>query len=122
MKIWNLALVGVAALGCNKAPSPPPQPHPKTVSTPSGPQRHIGMPAADMTKELREHCGSASNDLQAIEQYVKDRSRMDDAATTRLRSDLTELRKQMDRCLAMVHGMEEEHLGEPNQQSPVKSR
>ena len=118
MKIAVIMVATLAFGGCNKPSSmPSPQSVQQTEPAPRD-QRHIGLPPADMTKELREHCGTASQDLHAIEQSVRDRDRMDDAETTKLRSQLADLRKQMDRCMAMVHGMEEEHLGEPGQTGP----
>lgn len=120
--IWlpgALLLVGLL-IGCT-APAPPPAPEPTQPPPVLGQAgEHVRLSLADMTMELEKHCAAAQQSMEKMIEALKsggsDRSPLD--------GQVLQMRRDMEICMKMVHGMREQHLGEPpsarEQEAPEK--
>lgn len=71
-------------------------------------KRHVYLSSTDLAKELREHCGAASTALDRAESRLSASLRPD---LQKLEGDLTDARKNMSNCMTLVHGVEENAIG-----------
>ncbi|MDT8068960.1 MAG: hypothetical protein ROO76_12425 [Terriglobia bacterium] len=116
-----MILSSVLCLSCSREPSPnTSHQNPEGSASPaakspdrSSENRHVYLSSTDLAKELREHCGKASDALNRAAALVS--ARMPD--TKRLSVQMDDAKKSMSTCMTMVHGVEESALGAGAEQS-----
>jgi hypothetical protein len=102
-------LLGCLLIGCT-APEPPPAPEPTQPPPVLGQAgKHVRLSLPDMTMELEKHCAAAQQSMEKLIEALKDGG----ADRSRLDGQVLQMRRDMEICMSMVHGMREQHLGEP---------
>lgn len=130
-QLGMLAIAIVALVGCSRisqqaSSAKSQKPEQVEQSSPRG--KHVFLSPTDLAKELQQHCGKAHSAMQELTNLLNNASQTSDPAMLRrfvqqAQAPAAEASQNMQTCMTMVHGMQEQHLGEPStgNQRPTKS-
>lgn len=87
----------------------------QTVVQPPASGPHVRLSLRDMTLELDKHCTAANKGFRELASLANspEADRNPSAVIAKIREQVPKIQDDVGTCMTMVHGMEEQHLGEP---------
>lgn len=108
--------ISLTLAGCDRERQPQTQAPASPAPSASGSAQHVRLSMRDMTLELQKHCEAAGESMKRLS-AAADKARSSDsgsgkAALAAMDAPLRDMQRDMATCLAMVHGIYEQQVGE----------